>query len=114
MKISFIIEWVPPALNKSLRTHWAERHRQRKVAAGYILAAIGHAGVYPVVPVRVTIQMYRRNVLDQDGAYGACKPIFDALVYLGYARDDSPRWMQQKVLPVLIDRRRPRTEIRLE
>jgi hypothetical protein len=63
--------------------------------------------------VRVTIQMFRRNRMDRDNAMASCKPVFDAITKLNWARDDSVRWMTQQVLPVVIDRRRPRTEIEL-
>jgi hypothetical protein len=61
----------------------------------------------------VTIEMYRRQAMDQDGAYGAAKPLFDALVRTGWARDDSDRWMAQEV-HALVDRKHPRTEIAIE
>lgn len=62
----------------------------------------------------VTIQMFRKNPTDRDGAQGACKPIFDAITRLGYTKDDSERWMEQNVLPVKVDRKNPRTEITIE
>jgi hypothetical protein len=37
---------------------------------------------------------------------GVCNPVFDALVRLGWARDDSEKNMEQAVLPVVVDRRR--------
>ena len=56
--------------------------------------------------VRVTVEMHRKRPVDRDGAQGACKPIFDALVRLGWARDDSEAHMEQNVLTVVVDRRR--------
>jgi hypothetical protein len=58
--------------------------------------------------------MYRRHAMDQDGAHGACKPLFDALVELGWARADSPACMEQTVASVIVTRERPRTEIVLQ
>jgi hypothetical protein len=100
-------------LNRALRTHWSQRRKSLEAAGAYIVAAIGKPEQPERGRVRVKIQMYRRNRMDQDGAVGACKPIFDTLVRLGWARDDSVRWMTQEVLPVVIDRRRPRTEIEI-
>jgi hypothetical protein len=112
--VSFTLPWVPPALNRALRSHWAPRRQTLHTATALLLAA-GAGGREPErSPVRVTIQMYRRNGMDQDGAAGACKPIFDALVRLGWARDDRPRWMEQDVRPVILDRQgEPRTEIEI-
>ena len=60
----------------------------------------------PPGKVQVTIEMHRKRPMDRDGAQGACKPIFDALVRLGWARDDAELQMEQVVLPVVVDRRR--------
>ena len=43
----------------------------------------------------------------------AWKPCIDALVRFGWAKDDSERWMEQVVLPVIVDKT-PRTEIVIE
>jgi len=51
--------------------------------------------------------MYRRNPMDSDNAKGACKVVFDAMVRLGWVKDDSERWMEQVVLPVVVDRKSP-------
>ena len=45
--------------------------------------------------------------MDRDGGQGACKPVFDALVRFGWAKDDSEEYMEQVVLPVIVDRRNP-------
>jgi hypothetical protein len=110
--VRFVIDWTPPSLNVALRQHWSERRKSLQVAGAYILAAIGRPEQPERGRVRVTIEMYRKQAMDQDGAYGAAKPLFDALVRTGWARDDSNRWMAQEVRS-LVDRRHPRTEIEL-
>lgn len=77
----------------------------RETVGLYLLAILGRGRV--VGRVRVTIQMYRRNPMDSDNAKGACKVMFDALVRLGWAKDDSEKWMEQVVLPVIVDRKKP-------
>jgi hypothetical protein len=108
-----VIPWVPPSLNRALRTHWSGRHRTSKVAAGYLLAGLGKRHGAPPGRVRVTIQMYRKRPMDRDGATGSCKPIFDALVRFGWALDDSEKWMDQVVLPVVVENKPPKTEIEI-
>ena len=109
------IPWIPPALNVTLRMHWSKRSKLTETAGLYLMAA-GLVRRQPEAStrVRVTIQMHRKNPTDRDGAQGACKPIFDAIRRLGWAVDDSERWMEQIVQPVIIDRKRPRTRIKIE
>jgi hypothetical protein len=83
------------------------------VAYAYVIAAAGMRQPPEERPVRVTVQMYRSRRMDTDGRFGACKPIFDALVELYWAYDDGPQWMEQQVPPVIIDWRHPRTEIEI-
>jgi hypothetical protein len=63
--------------------------------------------------VRVTIQTYRKRQADRDNEYTAWKPCINALVRLGWAKDDSERWMDQVVLPVIVDKT-PRTQVVIE
>ena len=108
------IPWCPPTLNEQLRTHWSKRRKLTELAGLYIANKIGVNTEPPDGKVIVTIRMYRWNTMDEDGAHGACKPIFDALVRLGWARDDSAKWMHQVMEPVVIDRKNPRTVISIE
>ncbi|MFH1740200.1 MAG: hypothetical protein ABIH23_14420 [bacterium] len=113
----FVILWVPPGLNVQLRMHWAVRRRLTETAAMYIASQIGQNARSETSRVWVSVQMYRYNGMDKDGAMGGCKPIFDALVRLGWAKDDRPEFMEQIVLPVKIERgknRHDRTEITLK
>jgi len=111
--LRFVIPWVPPSLNRALRSHWAVNYRKKNVAAGYILAGCGKSHAPAPERVKVTIQMYRKKPMDRDGAQGACKPLFDVLVQFGWAKDDSERHMEQVVLPVVLDKV-PKTEILIE
>jgi hypothetical protein len=111
-----VIDWVPPTLNQTLRRHWTKYRAARRLAYAYLLTSAGRAPrVWSTAGcVRVHVRMFRRRSMDQDGAHGACKPLFDALVELGWARDDSPACMEQIVAPVAVTRDRPRTEIVLQ
>lgn len=115
MPIDVEIPWIPPTLNKMLRSHWSKRSKVTEKAGMYLLlAGLRRQDAPAVRRLRVTIQMYRKNPTDRDGAQGACKPIFDAIRRFGYVKDDSERYMEQNVLPVLIDRKYPRTRIKIE
>jgi hypothetical protein len=104
--LRFEIPWVPPSNNVIHRMHWSAQRQLVQTAAGYILGAVGLPASQETHRVRVRIIMYRRRALDRDNAFGAAKPIFDALVRLGYAVDDHPKCMEQRVLTAGV--RRPR------
>jgi len=108
------IPWCPPSLNRQLRMHWSKRRKLTELAGLYIANKIGVNTEPPDGKVVVTIKMYRWNPVDADGAHGGCKPLFDAIVRLGWARDDSAKWMHQVMEPVVIDRKNPRTVISIE
>ena len=108
------IRWCPPSLNEQLRTHWSKRRKLTELAGLYIANKIGVNTEPPEGQVTVTIQMYRWNPVDADGAHGGCKPLFDAIVRLGWAKDDSEKYMRQIVLPTVVDRKNPRTVISIE
>lgn len=42
--------------------------------------------------MRLEIRTYRHHLLDVGNLWGGTKPIPDALVKLGYLKDDSPAW----------------------
>ena len=109
------IPWVPPSLNLMLRMNRWNRAGLRQLAGQHLVAAGLPRQQYPTNHrVRVTIQMYRKRPMDRDNAAGALKVLFDALKDFGYMRDDSEEWADLIVLPVIVDRKRARTEITIE
>ena len=109
------IPWVPPTLNKMLRSHWSKRKKDLQTVSIYLAGAgISRPRERESRKIRVAVQIYRKNPTDRDGNQGSCKVIFDSIVRLGLARDDSEKWMEQVVLPVIVDRKNPRTEISIE
>lgn len=112
----FRLDWVPPSNNVLIRMSRWRRGRLTATASLLILAAAGgRPDTRERRRVRVTITLHRRRPVDRDNAIGGCKPIFDALVRLGFAHDDREDSMEQNVRPVVVDRRaRPWTEIEVE
>jgi hypothetical protein len=45
----------------------------------------------------VKILISHKRYFDVDNAYAACKPILDAMVGLGWLKDDSPEWLELRV-----------------
>ena len=112
--MKFSIPWAPPSNNVALRSHWIKRARLNRTAAAYIVQAIGKPRQVASGRVSVTIQMHRKRSMDHDNLWGASKCIFDSIVKLGWAVDDSPKWMEQQVLPVDVTRSEPWTDISIE
>jgi len=115
-----IIPWVPPSGSRLVRMHWSAQRKLVEVAGVYLARGLGTSldrGLWRVRELQptITIQMHRKRDLDKDNRYAACKPIFDALVRLGWAKDDSPKYMNQVVMPVIVDAKtKPYTEITIE
>ena len=108
------VDWVPPSLNLMLRMNRWNRAGLRQLAGQYLVAAGLPRQQSPTNHrVKVTIQMYRKRPMDRDNAAGALKVLFDALKEFGYMRDDSEEW-DLIVLPVIVDRKRARSEITIE
>lgn len=95
--LRFSIPWVPPSNNVVHRMHWREQRRLVETAQLWILANAGRQLPRETERVRVRLTMYRRRLLDRDNLFGSAKPVFDALVKLGYAVDDRRQWMKQEV-----------------
>jgi len=57
--------------------------------------------------------MYRRNPMDRDGAQRSAKPKFEAMVRLGWLKDDSPTGFEEDVKVPLVDKT-PRSESVIE
>lgn len=108
MKI--VIPWVPPTLNQYCRAHWTKHRAWVRLATAHIVSEVGW-GKGEEERVRVTFQQYRKRSVDRDNA--TPKILCDALVRLCWAVDDSEEWMEQVVLPVIVDKN-PRTEITIE
>lgn len=111
--IKFSIPWVPPSNNPYTRMHWSKQRKLVETAQWWIVSVVGRPNMPESRKVRVVITMHRRRALDKDNRYGACKPIFDSLVRLGYSVDDSDEWMNMEVMPVVVGRESPWTEIEI-
>ena len=108
-----------PSANELLRMHWAKRSRLRKLLVKEIEVACWEVRVeVPVerekVKKSVTITIFRKGRrFDKDNAYGAAKPVVDALRSLGLIYNDSERWLDLGVCQEL-DHAHPRTEIEIK
>ena len=60
---------------------------------------------YPLIKAKVTITLYTCRLMDYDGAYGSVKPILDALTENKIIMDDSPKYIDLKVLQIKVNRK---------
>ena len=115
--MTFSIPWVPPTLNQYSRAHWTRQREWVRIAAVYMIAALGNNRdkfrKSETRRVRVTIQQHRRRPVDHDNL--TPKVLIDALVRLRVVEDDDAAHMEQVVKPAIVDRKaEPFTDITLE
>lgn len=84
---------VVPSQNATMWRHWRAYQQERDV--WYYLI---RAQLVPRLPIKRkvygVILSYRSKQLDYGNLVGGAKPIPDALVKLGYLKDDNPTWCE--------------------
>ncbi len=119
MKQKLIYNGSLPGRNQSenaARTCWANASRMKK---NYTYEIKMESIVQRIKPVKgfakVTVQFYEKDMRrDSDNVYGGLKYILDGLVSARVIKDDSRKHIQLFVLPVELDRLRPRIEVEIE
>ena len=90
----------PQALSPNARVHWAKRYkaaRDYKEECGWTLKALRGSVRCPPLPLdkngpvraRVIFYVYARRRRDDDNATAMLKPVWDAMVEVGWLTDDS-------------------------
>ena len=107
-----------PSTNQRERMHWAKRRKLKHAILKELTVAVRAQTLKPVKREQmkkcVTITLYRKGRrFDQDNAFGAVKPLVDALRELGLIWNDSPKWLDLGVAQRL-DHRNPRVEIEIK
>lgn len=105
-----IIPRVPPSLNRN--KHWAAKHREMKTWMLEIKAAGGKQQAKG--KMRVTITLHNARQYDSDNAWGACKPILDAMKAWGLIIDDRASCCDLTVLQEKSTRKDRHTVIEVE
>ena len=80
--IEFVLPFLLPSLNSSLRQHWADRHRQAVTLHDEVMCACGGPRHYPRPPyarARVTVIRVSTGALDPDNAAASVKILLDVL-----------------------------------
>ena len=99
-----------PSQNQSQYRHWSLYMKEKEL--WYVLIR-AHLSPRQSVqePVRLRLVSYRNRLVDFANLVGGAKPIPDALVRLGWLKDDSPRWFHCDYSQLQVPRGEERTEL---
>jgi Holliday junction resolvase RusA-like endonuclease len=95
-----------------LGKHWSAKAREKLNWMEEIRAAGGTEQAK--VKMRVTITIHNARQYDRDNAWGACKPILDAMKQLGLIVDDRAAYCELEVKQEKSTRKDKRTVIQVE
>jgi hypothetical protein len=106
------------SLNKLLRMHYQERRRLRLKYMWEMRLVLQELGeIIPDYPEeerkKLRIVSFGTKLMDKENLYGGAKVLIDAIKGLRLIYDDSPDWIDCKVLQDTKDKKR-RTEIVIE
>lgn len=105
-----IIKRKVPSQNQSQYRHWSLYHAEKE-AWFVLLRAQLTPRKAPEEPVRLVLRSYRARLMDYANLVGGAKPIPDALIRLGYLKDDSPRWFHCEYFQFQVKKPDERTEL---
>lgn len=100
---------VPLSPNALLGKHWSAKAREKLTWKQEIQAAGGKEQAK--VRMRVTVTIYNARQYDRDNAWGACKPILDAMKAMGLIVDDRASYCELEVKQAKSTRKEKRTVI---
>lgn len=99
-----------PSQNHSTYRHWSHYAKER--TAWFVLLRSQLPPCHPVQePVRMAIRSYRTRLVDYANLVGGAKPIPDALIRLGYLKDDGPQWFRCSYEQFQVRKPEERTEL---
>lgn len=108
------IQGVPPSLNKVLRMHWTAKTRLNNAWYYLVREKMPEHYLKPFVKMRCSVILTHSRAYDHDNAYGAVKPVIDALKRWKLIFDDTPEYLDLEVVQVKSTRKESRTVIELE
>lgn len=111
--IEIVIKRRTPAGNKSTFGHWRDYAKERDIWSVLIRAKLPPKQK-PAHRVKILVTSYRVNLQDRVNFEAGCKPIPDALVRLGYLRDDAIAWLDDTYRQIKSARAFECTVIRIE
>ncbi len=110
----FEIPDVPPSPNRVLGRHWSMKAREKDKWVLWVRAKMPTVHPKPVVKMRLRVILAHSRSYDEDNAYGACKPVIDALKRWQLIFDDSPQYLDLTIEQEKCPRKQRHTVIELE
>lgn len=108
------IQDVPPSLNKVLRMHWAKKRALWNDWRCNIRGEMRHVPTMAPLKRRVIIRLCHSRMYDKDNAYGAVKPVVDALKEWALIFNDTAEWLDLTVEQQKCPHKQRHTIIELE
>jgi hypothetical protein len=112
--VKLTIPDVPPSLNVSRNLHWAAKARLRDNWILLIRSQLKGRYLKPIVKMRCLVTLCHARPYDSDNAYGACKPLVDALKHWKLIYDDNGDYLDLTVWQSKCPHKKRHTIIELE
>ena len=100
-----------PSQNQFHYAHWRKYATERDAWFILLRTTLIPRAHPPDYPVRIRLHSFRTRLLDYANLVGGAKPIPDALIKLGYLKDDHPRWFHADYHQTLVAKTEERTEL---
>lgn len=120
MTYKFVIEkdarnkpYMPPSLNKLLRSHWGALNHAIAKTRRILLDQLESQNLVQTSGKRRVDVCYYFKVKRRRDPDNYCKVLFDAMMQTGIIADDDPEHLEYRI-SFAIDRKRPRVEIEVE
>jgi hypothetical protein len=105
---------VPPSLNKTTRQNGFANWRLKNKWVLFVRSQLNGSYLKPVVRMRCMVTLHHSRMYDKDNAYGACKPLIDALKHWKLIFDDTAEYLELSVEQSKCPHKQRHTEIELE
>jgi hypothetical protein len=99
-----------PSQNMTQYRHWSHYHAEKEAWFVLLRAQLTPRRAADE-PVRVVLRSFRTRLVDYANLVGGAKPIPDALMRLGWIKDDSPRWFHCEYFQFQVAKAEERTEL---
>lgn len=113
------IPWCPPSLNVWMRSHFAKRSRilwdAGTIIKPYVQIVQRDLGIKGPVPFKLEMefQIFAKSRRDDDNCVVGRKCCLDIFQRIGFLKNDDPDHVRSIDLPCKVDRKNPRTVIRI-
>ncbi len=113
-KVTIMLDYIQPSLNKLLRSHYRELMRERDRAFEYAMVSMRGKLKFTGKKVKISYTLYFKDRAKHDYSNYGQKMLDDALVKEGIIDDDSDRVVVEETVKIRYDPKNPHTLIEIE